>query len=388
MNPKPHVCHLLHGLALGGVERCALRLALGTRPNFKASFCCLDSEGVLAEDARKEGFAVTALGRSPGVDWSCVRRLRTWLQEAEVDLIHAHTWSPFFYAASARWPKGRIPILYTEHARPHPDRRRLRRVIFNRLMLQPSDQVTAVSSWAAKQVARNEGIPTRRIRVISNGVEENEDSGLGNQREDLGLEKGRPLLLQVGRLDPLKDVATSLRVMKRLQGDVQAILVLIGEGPDRGRLETMAQSLHLEDSVMFMGARRDVAAWMSAADVLLHTSLSEALPLVLLEAMEAGLPVVAADVGGVRELVMDGRTGLLAGVGDDLQLTNHILRLLRDPRLAESMGRTGRERVRRHFREDTMVQNYEQSYWSILRGSMGRNARGEQKANGSPSARL
>jgi glycosyltransferase involved in cell wall biosynthesis len=255
-------------------------------------------------------------------------------------------------------------------------------------MLQSSDQVTAVSSWAAKQVARNEGIPTRRIRVISNGVEENEDSGLGNQREDLGLEKGRPLLLQVGRLDPLKDVATSLRVMKRLQGDVQAILVLIGEGPDRGRLETMAQSLHLEDSVMFMGARREVAAWMSAADVLLHTSLSEALPLVLLEAMEAGLPVVAADVGGVRELVMDGRTGLLAGVGDDLQLTNHILRLLRDPRLAESMGRTGRERVRRHFREDTMVQNYEQSYWSILRGSMGWNARSEQKANGSPSARL
>ena len=118
-------------------------------------------------------------------------------------------------------------------------------------------------------------------------------------------------------------------------------LVLVGEGPEREKIETEVHQRRLSEHVRFLGLRGDVARLISAADVFLLTSISEGIPLTVIEAMGAGLAVVSTRVGGVGEIVMEGQTGLLAPAGDDRTLAEHILGLAAEPARRQQMGQLG-----------------------------------------------
>src|SRR5262249_1496011 len=148
-----------------------------------------------------------------------------------------------------------------------------------------------------------------------------------------------------------------------------AMRVLTGRGPEQRRIEEEARRLGLTARVRFLGLRTDVARLLPAADVFLLTSISEGIPLTLIEAMAARLPIVSTNVGGVSEVVEDGVTGLLAPSGDADELSRQVLRLIAEPALRRELGERGRARAETHFSERQMLVAYAELYEEMPRSA-------------------
>lgn len=369
---KPVICQVLHSLQVGGAEVLAARLARQLRGSYRFLFVCLDQLGTLGEELRAEGFPVEVLERRPGLDWRSILRLARLLRREEVSLLHAHQYTPFFYALTARWLGGRIPILFTEHGRHFPDYPRRKRIFFNRLLLRRRDRVVAVGKAVREALIANEGIRADRIEVIYNGIDLDRFSQSNPDRDsvrrEMGIGPNDLAIIQVARLDYLKDHLTAVRAIERVAArNPHVRLVLVGEGPERQKIEAEVHSRQLTAHVHFLGLRKDVARLVPAADVFLLTSISEGIPLTLIEAMAAGLPVVSTSVGGVPEVVLDRQTGLLAPAGDDSALAEHILSLTTDAAARQRMGQAGRQRAHSLFAEENMHASYRGLYEEVLR---------------------
>jgi sugar transferase (PEP-CTERM/EpsH1 system associated) len=362
MNP-PTICQVVHTLHIGGAEVLAARLARRLKDHCRFVFACLEERGILGEELSREGLPVEVLARRPGLDWRCAWRLGRLLRRERVDVLHAHQYTPFFYAMTSRLPANRPPILFTEHGREYPDYPRRKRMLFNRLMLRRRDRVVAVGGGVRQALVVNEGIPNRRIEVIYNGIDaekfaSNQEDRIKVRRE-LGLGTADPVIIQVARLDPLKDHATALRCLARVVREAPAArLLLVGGGPEEAAVRAQVEQFGLAQSVLFLGLRTDVARLLRTADLFLLSSVSEGIPLAVIEAMCARLPVVSTGVGGTSEVVRDGQTGLLAPAGDDAGLAAAIIRLHRDPELRRRMGENGRRRAQEFFSEEQMARNY------------------------------
>jgi glycosyltransferase involved in cell wall biosynthesis len=367
----PTICQVLHSLAVGGAEVLADRLARRLSGRFRFVFVCLDELGELGESLRGDGVPVHVVDRKGGLDLGCARRLWRRLREENVDLVHAHQYTPFAYTLLARAWHRRPPILFHEHGRFHPDYPRRKRILFNRIMLRKPDRVVGVGNKVRDALIANEGIPADRVEVIYNGIPlEAYGNGEGERsavREELGLFEGDFVLAQVARLDYLKDHLTAVRAIARCAASGPRIkLLLVGEGPERAAIEKEIAALGVHSSVRLLGLRQDVPRILAAADAGLLTSISEGIPLTVIEAMAAGLPVVSTDVGGVREVVLEGSTALLAPAGDDEALANSILKLASDPGLCRTLGTRGRERAFERFSEETMHENFARLYDEML----------------------
>jgi len=351
---------------VGGAEVLAARLARRLRRAFRFVFACLDEVGPLGEELRAEGFPVVLLGRKAGLDWGCPWRLARLLREQQVDVVHAHQYTPFFYGLVARMRGPWRPILFTEHGRHQPDYPRRKRMLANRLFLSRRDRVVGVGEAVRQALINNEGIPGQRVGVLYNGIDVDAFASAGDRaaaRRDLGAGPGEFLLLQVARLDYLKDHATAVRTLARVVTQApNARLVLVGDGPERPAIEAQVRKLNLADKVRLLGTRADVARLLHGADAFLLTSTSEGIPLTVIEAMAVGLPVVATDVGGLREVVTDGETGFLAPAKDDAALAEHLLRLAADADLRRRLGGAGRSRAKRCFDEPRMADDYGRLY--------------------------
>jgi sugar transferase (PEP-CTERM/EpsH1 system associated) len=363
----------LHTLHVGGAEVLAARIARRLRDRCRFVFACLEERGTLGEELQQEGFPVEVLERRPGLDLRCAWRLGRLLRRERVDVLHAHQYTPFFYAMAGRWPFGRAPILFTEHGRHQPDYPRRKRILFNRLMLRKRDRVVAVGEAVRQALIVNEGIPDKRIEVVYNGIDAErfvaQPGDRAQVRRELGFQIDQPVIFQVARLDYLKDHATAVRSMARVVREQPAArLLLVGEGPEERAIRDQVEQLGLVGSVQFLGLRKDVPRLLQAADLFLLSSVSEGIPLTVIEAMCAGLPVVCTRVGGTAEVVIDGETGLLAPAGDDTAIASAILRLLTEPALRERMGDAGRQRARQMFSETTMVERYADLYEEMVHG--------------------
>lgn len=377
----PTIGHVLHRMHIAGAEVLVAALCRALRDRFRFLVLCLDEVGPLGEQLAAEGIEVVCLHRCPGLDWAVARRLRQACSRHDIDLLHAHQYTPFFYAACSRTPLGglrgrRVPILFTEHGRHYPDIRKRRRVLANRLLLRRGDHVTAVARFVRQALIDNEGIAAGRIDVIHNGIDPDafahtspaaRDAARQRVRAEWRLTADQPVLLHVARFHPVKDHAACVRAFAQLRAAVpDAVLLLAGDGEQRQTIEQLAADLGVASSVRFLGVRRDVPDLMAATDAFVLSSLSEGLCLTLLEAMAAGLPIAAADVGGNGEVVEHSVTGLLSPRGDAEQLARHMMHLLRDPALRRAMGQAGRERLLALFTQQRMHDAYARLYQHML----------------------
>jgi glycosyltransferase involved in cell wall biosynthesis len=369
--PSLTICQVLHSLQVGGAEVLAARLARQLGRGYRFVFACLDELGSLGQELRGENITVHVLNRRAGFDWKCPWRLARFLRRERVDLVHAHQYTPFFYAMAARRLYRRPAVLFTEHGRHHPDHPRRKRMLANRLLLEARDRVIGVGEAVRRALVCNEGIPHRRVGVIYNGINlapfcNGRPDRLAIRRE-IGVGERDLVLLQVARLNYLKDHATALRTLSRIRQDnPSARLILAGEGEERGAIQELIQKLDMSANVRLLGLRSDVNRLLAAADVFLLSSISEGIPLTLIEAMAAGVPVVSTAVGGVPEVVEDFQTGLLASAGDDATLAAHVLRLMRNPEWCGEIVRRARQRAEQIFSEERMHQAYQKLYQEML----------------------
>ena len=380
---RPTIAHVLHWLKLAGAEVLAADLARRLEERYRFVFLCLDDVGPLGEQLRDDGFVVEHLRRKPGIDMTVAAGIHDAVKRHDVDLLHAHQYTPFFYAAASRRLGATPPLIFTEHGRHYPDRRSIKRVVANRLLLRRRDRVTAVGEFVRQALTANEGIKAKRIEVIHNGIDpqqfavDGQAEARSRVRRELGLADNQPVALQVARFHPVKDHATAVRAMAHaVQSLPDAVLLLAGEGDDQPKIELLANELGIADHVRFLGLRRDVPDLMAAADVFVLSSLSEGISVTLLEAMGCARAIAATDVGGNSEVVAHGTTGLLSPRGDATALGENLLRLLRDGALRTEMGAAGRRRLLEMFTQQRMHDAYAALYERLLTHSDRENGQG------------
>ncbi len=376
------VCQLLHSLDVGGAEILASRLALNlSGKKWRFVFFCLDAPGVRAEEMRAAGFTVEVLGRKPGFDRNCMKRIVQLWKKHQVRFVHAHQYTPYFYAMGARgFFQKTPPILFTEHGRFFPDLPNLKHKIFNRIFMRSTDRITAVSQSVGNAIIQNEGIPRERVEIIRNGIDkfrftQNRLSELQKQalRRSLGLTDEKVVLF-TARLDPIKDHFTAIHAMKSLLNSSSyenstkpPVLLLAGNGPEKKAIELCIQKNQLENQVRLLGERSDVSDLLQIADIFLLTSKSEGIPLTILEAFASGVPVVATNVGGIPEVISIGKNGLLAESGDFSQIAFHLEKLLRDESFSAEIANNARARFEKEFTETQMLAQYEKVFEEISR---------------------
>lgn len=369
---RPAVGHVLHRLDRAGAEVLAGDLAMKLQDRYRFVFLCLDGVGPLGEHLASMGFSVVELGRKPGLDLSVARRLRSAVRRYGIHLLHAHQYTPFFYAAVSRRLGSSPPILFTEHGRHFPDERKPKRVLVNRWLLKPNDRVTAVGRFVKQALIDNEGIAEGRVQVIHNGIDPDafppaDAASRSQARRLIGINNETPLVMQVARFHPVKDHGLAIRAFQSVVKAVpDAKLCLIGDGEHREVIEIMCGEFDVEDRVIFMGARDDVNQLLPGADVFLLSSLSEGVSVTLLEAMATGLPIAATGVGGNAEVVEHGTTGLLSPRGDPEALAANLVTLLQDPAQRRAFGRAGRDRLLELFTQDRMHRAYTELYGQLL----------------------
>jgi glycosyltransferase involved in cell wall biosynthesis len=375
------VAFVVHVMQVAGAEVLVSEIIHRLGDRLRPAIFCLDAIGALGERLIAEGVEVISFDRKPGIDLRVASRIGHAMRERKIEVVHAHQYTPFFYAALGRLNGWRpAKIILTEHGRHYPDVVGWKRRLTNRWLLnRQADAINAVCGFSAKALAEKDGFDGSRIEVIENGIDlarYASASALASlpdrsaARAELGLRADLRYVIAVARFHPVKDHATLISAFDRVaRARADAHLLLVGDGTLRGALEAQVASLGLTSRVTFMGVRRDVPALLRAADVFTLTSVSEAASITLLEAMASALPVVVTAVGGNPEIVRDGVDGLLAPRGDAAGLGTALLRLLNDPALAARMGESGAARVREHYQLDRTVRRYYELYERLARAA-------------------
>ncbi|MBN2492760.1 MAG: glycosyltransferase [Planctomycetes bacterium] len=366
---QPLVCALLPTLEVGGLEWMAVRLALAMRQHFRAAVVCYDGGGPLAALLAEARVPVYVLRRRPGVDPQYPFRLARLLGRIEADLVHAHNDTALFYGGLAAFLAGRA-LVYTEHDRHFPGRAGVR--LANFALAASARRVVAVSEEIRRQLLRHERIGGARVRVVPNGVDLDrpDPAAVQRLRAEWGVAGDALAVGVVAGLKPVKNHALLIDAAADLVARHPGlVLVFAGDGPLRADLEAHARGAGLGNRLRLLGFRSDLARIYAALDVVVLPSHSEGMPLAALEAMAAARPVVASEVGGLPEVVVDGETGLLFPPGDRRALVEALGALLADPGRRRRLGLNGRRRYEERFTLARMADAYAAVYRAALEGT-------------------
>jgi glycosyltransferase involved in cell wall biosynthesis len=372
VDSRPTICHVIHALGVGGAEILVEQMVRLLSDEFRCVVAVLDDIGEIGERLSRDGFTVQQLLRKPGIDHGCARRLKQFADREGAEILHAHQYTPFFQAMLSRGVFGRRPVVFTEHGRHFPDLPSLKRSIVNRLMLHRDDRLIACGGAVRKALIDNEGLPESRVDIIYNGVDLKSLSrpSIGAReaiRAEFGYSASDFVAILVARLHQLKDHQTALRAIDTARREIPELrLLLAGDGEERAAIEQTIRERKLEQNVTLAGTRKDVADLLAASDVFLMSSISEGIPLTVIEAMAARRPVVATAVGGLPELVEHGVTGFLTPSGDDAALSASLIQLHREPALRERMAYAAAQLATRQFSLDGMLNSYRNIYRGIL----------------------
>ncbi|MEO1529726.1 MAG: glycosyltransferase [Planctomycetota bacterium] len=361
---------VMHKMQVAGAEVLVTQIIEQLEGRIDPVVLCLDAVGELGYKLIEKGVPVISLDREPGMDWGVAKRLADEIKSRNLEVIHAHQYTPFFYAALARLRhRAKAKVIFTEHGRHYPDIVSWKRRWANRLLLQRyADITTACCDFSTEALKNIEGFP--KAFTLPNGVDLRELPARGGQAEQealrrkLELDIERPYAACIARFHPVKDHATLIRAWHHVHESLPAAkLLLVGDGPERQNLESLVRELSeqrksFSNSIEFLGVRNDVGEILRAVDVFSLTSVSEAASLTLLEAMASECASVVTDVGGNGEHLREGMDGYLVPRGDHGALASRLGELLASGDRSREMGKSAREQVQAKFNLPDAVSSY------------------------------
>jgi glycosyltransferase involved in cell wall biosynthesis len=338
-----HVSDLANGLAARGYEvtLCGPLLPAGIVGDERVRHVTLDLRRAIA----------------PTADMGALRQLSRVVRDTRPDVIHAHSSKAGALVRLGRISQPRVPVLYTPHGyafagyfSSEAERRGYREI--ERLLAPLATRVVCVCEAEARLAAALGS--KRRVRVVYNGIDAQQVGPID------------PLMQELARRGPVVCALTQLRAGKGIETLIDAApsmlerhpdlqIAIWGDGPELEPLRNRARAAGVEDAVHFPGASSDPLTVLRGTQVFVHPSLAESFPYVVLEAMAVGAPIVASDVGGIGEAVVDGNSAVLVAPGDAHALATALLGALGDVDRATKMGEAARARFDRCFTLDQML---------------------------------
>lgn len=351
----------------GGAERVISNLASSLDPERYRAILCLFHPGWIQERSESRGVRTYIIPTHGMTDWRWARRFKRLLRQEQVDLIHAHEFDAnvqgTFVAAMTR-----IPLVATVHGKNY-FWKKLRRRLAYRWVSRLANMV-AVSENLKQFIVETIGVSPDRIKVLYNGVDALppcECADVDEVRKELDLPENDQIVGVVGNLYPVKGHQYLIAgIPAILENCPNTSFVFAGRGQLETELKEQVQRLGLDKRVHFLGLRQDIPRILALLDVFVLPSLSEGLSMAILEAMAAGKPVVATQVGGNPELVLDGETGFLVPPRNSQALVASLVSLLTNKERAIQFSEKGKRRAEGQFSLQTMVRAYQALYDECL----------------------
>ena len=366
--PAIRVTHVVRSLEFGGAEKMVLRLAglqkaAGTA---EPRLVCVAGLGPLETEARGIGLEPELVGMRGIRFVSAIARISRVLRRERPDIVHTHNLVAHAHAAAAARMLG-IPVVHTKHGRQVTSFGRppgLRRLVYGL-----ADRIAVVSSDTGESLLAKVSIDRRRLRIVYNGIDAAPYRAVDRvrAREDAGLGAYRFVAGSVSRLDPVKDHTTMLRAFAAAtSGRDDCAFLIVGDGPERERIERAAAGLGIAGRVRMRGFTDDIPSMLACMDLFMQPSTEEGLSLTILEAAAAGVPVVSTAVGGTPEIIENGRSGTLIEPGDEAALAAAIDRFLVDPAPFAAMALRARRIIDERFSLERMNEAYDGIYRELL----------------------
>lgn len=392
-NNKPGILFVSHRSDLSGAVKCLeILLRKLDRSRFRAEvavpgpgpFLDLLPRDVKIHILPRQGFEHIGIRtiKEYGLPqlWQCCRvylryfkNLFRLIRRPDIDLVHVNTGVESF-AALAAWLARKPCICHIHETFQNNIWARVLSIVLVKL----ARKIVFVSQTTREVFLRLAGDGYAKSLVIYNGVDAATfvpGTGVSRVRDQWGADLKTAVLLQVGSIAAHKGQLIFLKALSLLQQEIPGVRFLgifagqMGDSDYSQKFALTISDKSLNTVVKFLGFRRDMTDILNAADILVVPSLEDSLPWVVLEAMSLGKPVIASDLGGIREMVGPGQTGLLVPPGNPGQLARALALLINAPETREKMGIQGKARVRKEFTEAQYLHKFEQLYSSILTGS-------------------
>ena len=366
--PRARVVYLAHTLAVGGAEEMVLNLVRYLPPEFDRAVVCIDKPGPIGEEVRKTGVPFHALGLQPGLRRPIdLLRLQQFIHRCEPTIVHTFLLTASLYGRFAAL-LARVPIVIGTEVNIYERKQPMHRIAESWLMRQTDAVIASAGSVRDFYIDQINADPDKVV-VIYNAVDWSQLQTTMTRavfRKEMGLTADAPVAGIIARLTEQKAHRYLFDAMAARAELATLHLLVIGDGELRDELRQRVDQLGLGGRVHFAGARRDLGNILGAIDMFVMPSLWEGLPLSLVLAMGAGLPVIASRVAGIPEVVQDNVSGLLVDPGDAVDLATAMVRVLQDEELGARLGQEGRAFVRPRFGVDGYIASMTALYDKLL----------------------
>lgn len=355
-------------LDVGGTERMLASVVKNLdRQRFDITVLCLTSGGKIADSLKDDGFRVEVLGVKGKLDLSAIFKLKDFLRRGKFDIIQSYLFYSNVLARVCGRLAGTKVILSGERSTSEWKGGFYR--LIDRFTAGYARMIIANSQAVKASLVEDVGIKADKIKVIVNGIDPgrfNSNVDIVDMKRQLGLSKDKMVVGTVTRLHPEKNPEVFIdaaSIVKKEHDNIQ--FVVVGDGRLMNALKQQVARLGLSSDVIFTGERDDVAQILKVMDIFVLTSLWEGLSVSILEAMASAVPVVATDVGGTKEVVDNGVTGVLIPRKNPTETANAISMLLSKPDKLRQMGSRGKEHVEKYFTLNDMIKKIEDLYESL-----------------------
>lgn len=364
---KIKVLHVTFDMAIAGTEQVIRQLVENTdKARFDCEIMCIDGKiGELGQVLAEKGFKLHTLKRkASGLDFELIKQLRAFVKENNIQVLHCHQYTPYVYGLFSSFGT-KAKVIFTEHGRFYPDSYKWKRMLLNPVLSLFTAHITAISKATAEALVKYENFPRRKVQVIYNGINVDTESfkDEGDLKEELHIPADAKVLGTISRLDPIKNQPMMIEAFAEvLKSHPNTYLLIVGDGPERQKLETLCKTLKVENKVLFTGFKVNPQRYFNIIDIFLLSSLSEGTSMTLLEAMAFEKPSVVTDVGGNPEIVVDGETGLVTPTKNSDQFSASINKLLSTSDLEKLLGIAAKDRYSKIFTANAMTNKYSNIY--------------------------
>ncbi|MBZ0108443.1 MAG: glycosyltransferase [Candidatus Scalindua rubra] len=356
---------IIDELEPGGAERLVVEYAKNlSEEKYDIKVCCLVRGGVFAEELKECNIPVIILGKKFRYDVSIIIKLVRLILRDKPDIVHTHKFAANTWGSLAAVISGVPKIFCTEH---NVDTwKGALEFLIDRIRVRFITKDITVSNEVYNFYRTKARLPVNKLLTIYNGIDPDTYSVFidkDKKLKELGISDGKPVVASIGRLVPQKAQHIFLEAIKILKSrGITAEYIFVGDGQIKDDLVRLSIKLGISGETRFLGFRKDVQELMAITDLAVITSVREGFSVALLELMATGVPVVATDVGGNSEAMVDGETGIIVPALSPVAVADAMEKLLTNPELRFDMGKKSKERVKKYFTVKKMIEKTEALY--------------------------